>query len=358
MIVRNEALVIRRALQSIKPFISSWVIIDTGSRDGTQEIIKNELATISGYLHESSWVHFSYHRNQALQFSKDQSDYILFLDADEEFLPDSGFSFSFLEDDYYLGNFFMGDGKIFSKVLLIQNSPYFSWIGEVHEMIVNRRKVCHGKIVSGVKIAYHSGGYRSRDPLTFSKDASLLKEAIKKRPDDSRSLFFLALTYVKLQKWSLALECFSERVTREERDQEVFYSFFSLGAIQMQLGVSWKLPLKNLEKAHQLIPSRPEPPFLIASLLQSQGELQKAYDLLSPFVHGYDRSNLGYQLFLHLKVSEIDLPILYGSICCDLYKYKEAQDVFLRLCSRNDLSLENRNQVEGYLAKIQCKKKI
>ena len=36
MIVRNEAPVIRRCLDSVMPIIDSWVIVDTGSTDGTQ----------------------------------------------------------------------------------------------------------------------------------------------------------------------------------------------------------------------------------------------------------------------------------------------------------------------------------
>jgi len=37
MIVKNEAQVIRRCIDSVRRFISYWVIVDTGSTDGTQE---------------------------------------------------------------------------------------------------------------------------------------------------------------------------------------------------------------------------------------------------------------------------------------------------------------------------------
>ena len=52
MIVKNEAPVIRRCLASVCPLIDSWVIIDTGSNDGTQEIIREYLRDIPGELHE------------------------------------------------------------------------------------------------------------------------------------------------------------------------------------------------------------------------------------------------------------------------------------------------------------------
>ena len=46
MIVKNEAHCIIRCLESIKPYINYWVICDTGSTDGTQNVIKEYLKEI------------------------------------------------------------------------------------------------------------------------------------------------------------------------------------------------------------------------------------------------------------------------------------------------------------------------
>ena len=48
MIVKNEAHVIERCLLSVKPFISSWAILDTGSTDSTPELVKRALAGVPG----------------------------------------------------------------------------------------------------------------------------------------------------------------------------------------------------------------------------------------------------------------------------------------------------------------------
>ncbi|MCJ2050481.1 glycosyltransferase, partial [Methylobacterium sp. J-070] len=50
MIVKNEAHVIRRCLESVRPIIDHWVIVDTGSTDGTEEVIRAALADVPGTL--------------------------------------------------------------------------------------------------------------------------------------------------------------------------------------------------------------------------------------------------------------------------------------------------------------------
>ena len=41
MIVRNEIHIVADVLDAVAPYISSWVIVDTGSADGTQDLIRN-----------------------------------------------------------------------------------------------------------------------------------------------------------------------------------------------------------------------------------------------------------------------------------------------------------------------------
>ena len=40
MIVRNEAPTIARCLAGVRRFIDTWVIVDTGSSDGTQDAVR------------------------------------------------------------------------------------------------------------------------------------------------------------------------------------------------------------------------------------------------------------------------------------------------------------------------------
>jgi hypothetical protein len=57
MIVGNEAHIVREVFDAVAPYITSWVIVDTGSEDGTQDVIRGHMAGlgISSELHERPW---------------------------------------------------------------------------------------------------------------------------------------------------------------------------------------------------------------------------------------------------------------------------------------------------------------
>jgi Flp pilus assembly protein TadD len=78
MIVRNEAHVLAQALESVKPIVSEIIVVDTGSDDGTQDIVRE----YGGTLIQESWEDdFAAARNISLAAAT--GDWILVLDADE-----------------------------------------------------------------------------------------------------------------------------------------------------------------------------------------------------------------------------------------------------------------------------------
>src|SRR5258708_17110185 len=83
MIVRNEAPVIGRCLASVRAVIDFWVIVDTGSTDGTQQIVAECLQGIPGELFERPWVGFAHNRTEAIGLARGHGRYALVVDADE-----------------------------------------------------------------------------------------------------------------------------------------------------------------------------------------------------------------------------------------------------------------------------------
>lgn len=89
MIVKNETQVLGRLFDSLKHVIDYYIIVDTGSTDGTPEFIQQQMTKygIEGEVHCHEWVNFGFNRNQALQYvyKKGFQGWVLFIDADEEF---------------------------------------------------------------------------------------------------------------------------------------------------------------------------------------------------------------------------------------------------------------------------------
>src|SRR6187551_1453910 len=102
MIVKNEARVLKRCLDSVRPFVHHWIIVDTGSTDGTQELIRKELSGVPGELFERPWENFGHNRSEALALARGKADYILIMDADEVLEVPAGFSMPELDADQYM----------------------------------------------------------------------------------------------------------------------------------------------------------------------------------------------------------------------------------------------------------------
>jgi glycosyltransferase involved in cell wall biosynthesis len=81
IITKNEAANIRACLDSVK-FANEWIIVDSGSTDGTQDIARAFGATV---IETADWPGFGPQKNRALDAAT--GDWILSLDADER-IPD------------------------------------------------------------------------------------------------------------------------------------------------------------------------------------------------------------------------------------------------------------------------------
>ena len=133
MIVKNESKVIQRCFDSVKDYIDYWIICDTGSTDGTQDLIKNyfENANIPGKLYEHKWVNFGFNRSLAISLAKGKSDYSLLLDADFLFkIKDKTFKNNLISDGYQIKY----EGNLdYRQTLFVKSSLDWKYVGVTHE---------------------------------------------------------------------------------------------------------------------------------------------------------------------------------------------------------------------------------
>lgn len=275
MIVKNESQVIERCLGSVKPLIDYWVIVDTGSTDGTQKIIQEFMKDIPGELHERPWVNFGHNRNEALDLAKPKADFILTLDADEYLKYDPSYRLPELTHNAYCIKCHY-DGVGFARAHLVKSTPDLSWKGVIHEYldIPNFKGYAILKDIDNIST---SEGARSRDPAKVLRDAMLLEDELKRDPKNTRLQFYLAQSYRAHGDKQMALVNYKKRARMGGDDQEMYESLLNIVLLERDLGSSDEVYRDGLLKLFRTRPSRVEPLYYLSTFYRLKGDHQLAY---------------------------------------------------------------------------------
>lgn len=138
MIVRDEAAVLERCLQSVTHLVDEIIIVDTGSVDETKTIA----AAFTPHLYDFPWQDdFSAARNFA--FSKGTGDYLFWMDADDVLPPESQQQFlerkPYFQADMIVMPYYAAlDAQnqplfTFERERLMRRTANYQWEGAVHE---------------------------------------------------------------------------------------------------------------------------------------------------------------------------------------------------------------------------------
>lgn len=262
MIIRDGEETIAACLESAKPFISSWTIIDTGSTDRTMEIIRETLDGIPGSLLEREWVNFAHNRSELLLHAKrENADYLMMLDDDLivhlDAMPDV------LTADVYEGRF---QGSLdYALPILIRNDREWAYRGVAHSYLAcTDGKPVVEETLPGLEIEDHSHVTVEK----LERDLVVLRDEHALHPLDARTAFYLARTYDDLDRFPEAMQTYRLRAGLDGWIEETFYAKYRLGCL---LGehVSFSEGARELLAAWELFPTRIEPLRVLANLANS-----------------------------------------------------------------------------------------
>jgi glycosyltransferase involved in cell wall biosynthesis len=275
MIVKNESKIIERCLKSVYDIIDTWCIVDTGSTDGTQDLIKKFLKDKPGELIERPWINFGHNRDEALSYATKWGDWILLTDADMV-LENRGFKKSMLDqriDAYDVMQ--ENNGTSYYNFRLLNAQKTWRCIGVTHEYYD-----CEGGFKSREKMDSLwfndiSDGGSKHDK--FERDIRLLTQGIADEPWNARYMFYLAQSYRDTDQWDKSIEWYQKRVEAGGWDEEVWYAQYMVGWGKVNRGDSWHDFLPDLMKAWSLRPWRLEPVWLLAIEARKRRMLEHAY---------------------------------------------------------------------------------
>ena len=274
MIVKNEAHVIRRSLDSVRPIIDTWCILDTGSTDGTQDIIREHFKDLPGQLHEAPWKGFGTSRTEAIELAKDMGDYLLFIDADDELVLPKGFKLPPLKGDAYYFSHRLGD-VVFMRMDLVATRCPWRYVGVLHEHLesdVPRP----GVVLQGPSVIERREGARSQDPQKYLRDVEVLEKALETDPDNARHVFYLAQSRRDAGQMDAAIATYRQRATMGGWVEEVFVSLLIVGQLLESLGRPQAEVVQAYLEAYQARPLRVESLVWLAMYFRKQGKYHLA----------------------------------------------------------------------------------
>jgi glycosyltransferase involved in cell wall biosynthesis len=343
MIVKDESQVITRCLASVRSLIDYWVIVDTGSTDGTQQIIQEYLKDIPGELYERPWKNFGESRTEALELARGKGDYLLFMDADDTLEFDEDFILPPLTRDLY--NMWRGTETFsYLRPQLVKSNLPWSFIGVTHEYL-NCDHWYTSAILEKVRYMSGDGGARSQDPNKFLKNVKLLEDALKKDPQNSRHAFYLAESYHDAGEKGKSLECYQRRIDMGGWEEEIFWSKLRIGNLLNAIGLPRNIVIEAYKDAHHYRPYRVEPVYYLAELYNDQRDYLKAYEVIKEvdFAQGAFRKDT---LFNMDWMREYGL-LFHLSICAYyLGYYRESLEVCDQLLQIENLPENWRAQAE------------
>jgi glycosyltransferase involved in cell wall biosynthesis len=346
MIVKNEKDVIERCMASALPIIDYWVIVDTGSTDGTQEIIRRFMKEkgVPGELHERPWKNFSHNRNEALQLAQKKADYILFIDADEYLIFDPDFKLPRLDKDFY--HIFVSlSGTKFCRTHLINNHLKWEWKGVLHEAVYSN-EARSSAVLNKVINFCTTEGARSKDPQKYQKDAATLEEALKEEPNNTRYMFYLAQSYKNCGDNKKALEYYEKRAALGGWNEEVFWSLLEVAIAQENLEMSAETVLASYKKAFQYRPSRIEPLYYMAYYFRRKNDYASAYNVAKI---AYTTPPTKDILFVQEWMRQYGIPLELSIAAYWIGKFEECQQLCLQMLKDKDLPTNVRECVERNL---------
>lgn len=263
MIVRNEIDVIERCLESVKPYITSWVICDTGSTDGSIKKIEEVMSGIPGMVHSRPWVNFGHNRSELMKIARGSADYLLTLDADWTFHLEG--KLPKLTADAYMIRF-AGDLD-FALPTLIRGDKPWRYEGAAHEYLTTDGEITR-EVLENASFVNHSDGADSSRRI--ERNRRLLEQDLKTDPENPRTIFYLGQTYRDLGKTAKAIRFLRKRLELGGWDEEIFYCQYQIG--KLLLPTHPDEGIRTLLGAWQYRPSRIEPLVCLATYHRERDE--------------------------------------------------------------------------------------
>ena len=287
MIVRNESRIIRRCLGALRPFIDTWVIVDTGSVDGTPDLVKETLKDLPGTLYRHEWQDFAHNRTRTIRLAEGTADLILLCDADH--LPvvrDPHWKEGLTAEAYQVWQGSVaGTGYRNLRVVSGRLAPGRHWRywGATHEYLglEDPHQVVEERMLDG--IAFLDVGDGGSKATKLIRDEALLRAELARleAPGGSageppgllaRTVYYLAQTFRDQGRMAESLALYQRRAGMGFWEEEAWHAQYQAALVGELLGWDRPTVIEALLQVHQRRPQRNEPLLHLARFCRQRGD--------------------------------------------------------------------------------------
>jgi glycosyltransferase involved in cell wall biosynthesis len=247
MIVRNEAETLPSCLKSVSGIVDEAIVLDTGSTDLTVQVARS----CGAIVYETSWQNdFALARNECLRYA--QGEWVLVLDADEQFLRATAPALATLmQDPHHLVVNLVREEvgatqSPFSLVSrLFRRHPALAFTRPYHAMIDDRVEALlaqepHWQIVTLPDPAIRHEGYRPGTIAAqnkFERARQAMESFLSDHPQDVYTCTKLGALQVEAGNWASGMELLERALQQDPTLPDLCYElYYHLGIAANRLG--------------------------------------------------------------------------------------------------------------------------
>jgi len=349
IMVKNGGDQFEETLKANLHLVDRWTILDTGSTDNTLEIIEKVLGNKRGKLFQEPFLNFRDSRNRCLELAGTKCKYTLMLDDTYRIQGDLRKFLNTVRGDQFSDSFsffVQSEDMQYTSNRVLNTEKKLKYLYKIHEVIQtdNNINVIIPQYVSNI-FDYRCQYMETRTMERKQYDLKILLEEVEENPNDPRCYYYIAHTYIILEKYELAYEYFLKRGFHpvEGFIQEKIDAFFEAArTANFKLNKPWEECEKLYNIAYELDKSRPDSLYFLGIHYYLEKNMRTAFDYLKKaYENGYP---LHCQYSLKPTLSFHFLPKFLVELCIFFGEYKlgkEVAELFLRSNEKGSEFYEN-----------------
>ena len=336
LIVKNEEKTLPTLLTPLLEVFDEFVVVDTGSTDGTKKLVKKLIPKNKLVFKEIPWIDdFSFARQQSFDLAT--GDWIVWADADD--IIENPFELRSIATKcdkdgvnavvfpyHYVVDENGNTTVLQTRERLIKNNGVYKWVGKLHETLIPQSKMALALSLNSVQWVHKTTAER----VQSSKDRNVrileatLEEELKTQNVDPRTVYNLGNAYFTVNNYDGAIGCYLQYIPLSGWVEERYLARHRVASALLYKGDL----AHSLEMAFTAIEDKPEYPDAYIDIGKVYFE-KKDFEKALHWFHEAEKREVPEKLPVYNPIDyTANLSWLIGHCYVNLDQFKKALPYF------------------------------